>query len=416
MLALVDCNNFYVSCERVFRPDLNGRPVVVLSNNDGCIVARSNEVKALGVAMGTPLFKVKELIKAHNIQVFSSNYALYGDMSARVMQTLSHFSPEIECYSIDEAFISMGNSRTDNTAYSKEIKETILRWTGIPVSIGIGPTKTIAKVAANIAKKSAKADGVLDLTDSPYYETALERTAVEDVWGIGRRIKERLNRAGVFNALQLRDMPDKWILDRFSVMTLRTVQELRGQRCFDIESWPQPRKSVTVSRSFGHPVDTLEDLSAALSTFTARAAEKLRQDNLAAGIVNVFISTNRFQEDRYFNSSSFEFPVSTSDTNEIICQSQRLLKSIYQMDRKYVKAGIILSALTDARFVQHNFFDTIDRDKSSRLMKVIDKLNSSCHKNIKWGTENLSSSWQSNAASRSQSYTTEWSQILNVKS
>lgn len=414
MLALVDCNNFYASCERVFRPDLIGKPIVVLSNNDGCIVARSNEAKALGIAMGTPLFKVRDIVKSQGVVVFSSNYTLYGDMSARVMQTLANFSPEVECYSIDEAFIEMPES-SNRTAYGHEIKRTIAKWTGIPVSVGIGPTKTIAKLAAEIAKKSVKAAGVLDLANSPWYDKALDMTAVGDIWGIGRRISEKLNKSGIITALQLRDMDDKWILRHFNINTLKTVHELRGEPCYTLESEPQPRKSITVSRSFGKPVSELADLEAALTTFAVRAAEKLRSDKLAANTVNVIISTNRFKEDRYFNSSSATFDTATADSSEIINRSLSLLRSIFVPGCQYVKTGILLSGLVQSTAVQYSMFDNIDRDRSARLMNTIDKLNRFSSKNIRWATENLSDQWQANATNRSQSYTTKWDDLPTVK-
>ena len=414
MIALVDCNNFYVSCERVFRPDLQNRPVAVLSNNDGCIVARSNEVKAMGIAMGTPLFKVRKQIDQAGVTVFSSNYTLYADMSRRVMETLSYYSPDVEVYSIDEAFIHL-DKNIDNTSAAREIKDTVLKWTGIPVSIGMGPTKTIAKVAAHIAKKSQKANGVLDLTDSPYYDQALDQTPVGDIWGIGRRISKKLNKAGIITALQLRDMDDKWILKYFSIMTLRTVHELRGESCFDLETMPQPRKSVAVSRSFGKPVSSLESLSAAVSKFAARGAEKLREDKLAAGILSVMITTNRFKEDRYYNSACYEFETATSDTPEIIAQANRMLHSIYCDGRDYVKAGILLSALVPEDKVQSSLFDEVDRDKSARLMKVIDRINSRHRDTLNFASETTDNQWQSNTQHKSSRYTTNWDEIVRIK-
>ncbi len=413
MIALVDCNNFYVSCERVFRPDLQNRPVVVLSNNDGCIVARSNEIKAMGIAMGTPLFKVRSLIYQAGVSVFSSNYALYGNMSQRVMHTLSHFSPEVEVYSIDEAFITLLDS-ANNSSICREIQETVMKWTGIPVSIGIGPTKTIAKVAANIAKKSSKANGVLDLANSPYYDQALEQTRVEDIWGIGRRISAKLNKSGIFTALQLRDMDDKWILNRFNIMTLRTVHELRGLSCFEIDTIPPARKSIAVSRTFGKPVNNLESLSAAVSRFAARAGEKLRAGNQAAGLISVMVTTNRFKEDRYYDSATTEFETSTCDSAEIITEANRILKPIYCEGKEYVKAGVLLSALIPADKVQGTLFDEMDRDKSSRLMKVIDKINSRSRHSINFASETLDDKWQSNTQYKSGRYTTNWDEIIKI--
>lgn len=410
MIALVDCNNFYVSCERVFRPELEGRPVVVLSNNDGCIISRSNEAKALGIAMGVPLFKIRTIIEKQKVEVFSSNYTLYGDMSARVMQTLAAFSPEVECYSIDEAFVSLPDTG-NNTDRGREIKETVGRWTGIPVSVGIGPTKTIAKLAAGIAKKSGKARGVLDLAGSSYYDHALEITPVGDIWGIGRRISDKLNKSGIVTALQLRDMDDKWILRHFNINVLRTVLELRGEVCLELEPCPEAKKSITVSRSFGKPISSFEDLQGALAQFVARAAEKMRQEKLATSAINVFLSTNRFNEQYYANVAVAGFETPSSDTGEILEQSLKLLARIYQPGLQYVKTGITLLELSDAACCQRSLFDERDRERSARLMAAIDSLNRSSVKNIRWASEKLSDNWKSNAGHKSRAYTTNWDEL-----
>ncbi len=271
VFGLVDCNNFYVSCERVFNPALEGRPVIVLSNNDGCAVARSNEAKALGIKMGAPAFQLRDLIGKHQIQVFSSNYALYGDMSRRVMRSLSEFTPEIEIYSIDEAFLDLSGFRhCDLTDYGHRIRSTVKQWTGIPVSIGIAETKTLAKIANRIAKKSQRAKSVLDLTHSPFQDRALEITDVADVWGIGRRYAHFLKQNGIHTALQLRDADDTFIKHKMGVTGTRLLQELRGVSCYALEQSPPRKKGITVSRSFKHAIQSLDELKEAIATYAGR--------------------------------------------------------------------------------------------------------------------------------------------------
>jgi len=278
IFALADCNNFYASCERVFAPALEKEPIVVLSNNDGCVVARSNEAKTLGIPMGVPVFQVQNLIQAHQIRVYSSNYTLYGDMSRRVMETLCQFTPALEIYSIDEAFLDLTGCRSQDLAgYGRTIRNTVKKWTGIPVSIGIARTKTLAKLANRLAKKSAKAAGVLDLTDSPYLPLALENTEIQDIWGVGPGFAKRLRQAGIQTALQLRDADDGWVRKHLGVVGLRTVYELRGISCYGLVLSPPGKKNIVVSKSFGRKSETLEELSEALAAYAARAAEKLRR-------------------------------------------------------------------------------------------------------------------------------------------
>jgi DNA polymerase V len=297
VIALVDCNNFYASCERVFNPKLRNKPVVVLSNNDGCVVARSDEAKALGIPGGIPAFKIDHLLRSGEVFACSSNYALYGDMSRRVMETLLHFTPGIEVYSIDEAFLNLsGFARGSLADYGRLIRRTVIRWTGIPVSIGIAETKALAKIANRLAKKSPKAEGVLDLTASLYQEKALAVTDVEDVWGIGRRYAKFLKKHGIETALDLRNAEDSWVKKHLSVVGLRLVKELRGVPCISLEVDLPAKKEICVSRSFGKPVTSVWEMREAVAMYATRAGEKLRMECSAAGVIMVFMMTNRFRE------------------------------------------------------------------------------------------------------------------------
>ncbi len=320
IFGLVDCNNFYVSCERVFDPALENRPVVVLSNNDGCIIARSQEAKALGIAMGTPFFEAREVIRRHKVAVYSSNYALYGDMSQRVMDLLDAFTPKIEIYSIDEAFLDLsGFGNRDLAAYGREMRRRLKRWTGIPVSVGIAPTKTLAKLANHLAKTRADSDGVFDLTQGGNLEKALNAVPVGDIWGIGRRYGAMLEGHGILNAYDLRGAGDKWIKQRMGVVGLRTVFELRGLSCIDLETRPPAKKTTTVSRSFHSAVESHGALADAVAAFAARAAEKLRRDGLVANRVTVFIRTGGFAstQAQYRNAATISLAGPDNHTGRI---------------------------------------------------------------------------------------------------
>lgn len=417
IFALVDCNNYYASCERVFEPGLEDVPIVVLSNNDGCIVSRSNEAKRLGVAMGTPYFKALPVIEKNNIRVYSSNYTLYADMSDRVMQTLWQFTPAIEVYSIDEAFLDLAGLQVDLTEYGREIRRTVGQWTGIPVSIGMGRTKTLAKIANRIAKKSEKTGGVLDLTDSRWIEVALERVAVGDVWGIGRRISGKLEKIGIRNALQLRDIDAEWVRKSFSVQIARTVYELRGQCCYELEQNPAPRKGIRVSRSFGKSVTQLEELKQATALYVSRAGEKLRNEGQAANVMSVFVATSRFvdKESRYFNYHATSFPVATDDTQEMLTAAMISVEKIYRSGCEYKKSGVMLSGLVPRGQVQGNLFDTKDRKRSQRLMSTLDIINRSTSAGINWAVEGLDQPWRTKFNHRSKKFTTDWEDIPKVK-
>ncbi|MFZ9011846.1 MAG: Y-family DNA polymerase [Anaerohalosphaeraceae bacterium] len=415
IFALVDCNNFYASCERVFDPSVANKPVVVLSNNDGCIVARSNEAKALGIGMGTPYFKALPILEKHDVAVYSSNYTLYADMSSRVMETLAQYTPEMEVYSIDEAFLNLAGIPKDLTEYGRTIRKTVKQWTGIPVSIGIARTKTLAKVAGRIAKKSAKADGVLDLTESRWQETALSQVEVGDVWGIGRRISKKLHKVGILNALQLRDTDVDWIQKSFSIEAVRTVRELRGQCCYELEQSPPPKKGITVSRSFGETVTDLEHLKEATAVYVTRAAEKLRGQGLAAGVMTVFAMTSRFIEKRYYNRHVTAFEVATDDTAELLAAAMTGIEKLYRSGYAYKKSGVMLTGLVPRDKVQGHLFDTKDRKRSGRLMETLDVINKKNPAGIHWAAEGIEQPWRTKFDRRSHTFTTDWGELPQVK-
>ncbi|MHC4495312.1 MAG: Y-family DNA polymerase, partial [Planctomycetota bacterium] len=313
IFALVDCNNFYVSCERVFEPSLEGKPVVVLSNNDGCVVSRSNKAKRLGIGMGVAFFEVKDFAEKHGVEALSSNYTLYADMSRRVMETLCNFTPEIEVYSIDEAFLNLSGLGDNLTGYCRKIRQTVKQWTGMPVSIGIARTKTLAKIANRIAKRSPEATGVFELTQCTHIDRALAQTKVENIWGVGIKTCIKLKRAGIKTALDLRGVDAEWMRQRFGVTGVRTIYELRGNRCYELEQEPPTKKGITVSRMFGRKVETVEELKEAIACYASRAGEKLREQGLVAGAMTVFVMTSRFvnPRKRYFNSHGISFPTAT---------------------------------------------------------------------------------------------------------
>ncbi len=361
IFALVDCNNFYASCERVFNPKLEGRPIVVLSNNDGCVVARSNEAKALGIGMGVPAFEVEESMRKNNVEVFSSNYTLYADMSSRVMETLSIFTPDIEIYSIDEAFLNLDGFNCSLTDYGRKIWRTVKQWTGMPVTVGIARTKTLAKIANRTAKKSAKANGVLDLTDSAYLNKVLAETPVEKVWTVGIKTALKLKGAGIKTALALRDVDVSWVRQKFGVVGVRTVYELRGISCYPLEQNPPVKKSITVSRMFGKPVESIKELKEAIANYASRAGKKLRVQGLAAGVMTVYVTTSRFIENRYFKSHTVEFAVATSNTIELIRNACRSIDRLYRKGCAFKKCGIIFNGIVPENQIQKGLFDNVDR-------------------------------------------------------
>lgn len=416
-IALIDCNNFYVSCERVFGGHLRHRPVVVLSNNDGCVISRSDEAKEIGIKMGVPLFQVEDLIDRHKVAVFSSNYALYADMSCRVMDALGQFSPEVEIYSIDEAFLDLSVTRCASLAdLGKRIQETVYTWTGIPVSVGIAETKTLAKIASTLAKRSEKAAGVLDLTDSPYLAHALAKTPVEKVWGVGRQYKKLLHANGIRTALELRDLDDRWVRGNMTIVGLRLVHELRGIPCLALETQPPPKRSVIVSRSFGEPVGTLSEVKQALTYYVKIAAEKLRKHELAAGALTVFLNTNRFGKgEQYYGSSTTELAVPTDSTPELLFYALRGLEEAFREGFQYKKAGIMLNELVPAGSPSRSFWNPDGRERMSELMRAMDRINHKWGRDtIRFGTLHRNGRWRTRAEKRSPRYTTQWDEVLSI--
>jgi DNA polymerase V len=422
MIALVDCNNFYASCERVFNPKLKDKPVVVLSNNDGCIVARSNEAKALGIEVGTPAFKAETLLKAHGGFLFSSNYALYGDISGRVMEVLSQFSPDMETYSIDESFLELSHLGVqDYAALGREIRDRVRQWTGIPVSIGIGPTKTLAKVANRYAKRNPQCQGVLALATPGEITHLLEQIKVENIWGVGGQYARFLNRWGIFTGLQLREARDEWIRSHMTVMGLRTVWELRGIPCIEMEEALPAKKGIVSSRSFGRPVESLTELEEALAEYVARGAEKLRKQRSVASWIHVFLMTNRFKEEDAQYNNFFGIPLNrpTAFTGELIGAAHRCLKVIYRPGFKYKKTGVMLTGIQPEEVLPLSLWETgklPPLEKYNRLMETIDRINH------EWGRNTIQSAaagttrrWKMRQFSLSPRYTTCWDQIPTLK-
>ena len=374
-IALVDCNSFYVSCERLFNPKIRKKPVVVLSNNDGCIVSRSNEAKALGIKMGEPYFKAKDIIVKNNVHVFSSNYSLYGDLSRRVMRTLKRFNSDIEVYSIDEAFIDLSNfpdNEVENVA--QEIRAMVLQWTGIPASIGIAKTKTLSKVANHIAKK--KESGVTSLIGIENIDPILEKVEINDVWGVGKQLTKFYHENGIYNAKQLKNMSNTWIKKSSNVSSSRTAMELRGIPCIDLEKTVSKRKSCVVSRSFGQRVEKFQELKESIANYCLNASEKIRSESLIAKSITVFIRTSPFQSKfgHYSNSKTIDFPIGTNNSIEIVKTALSALEAIFKNGYRYQKAGVLLSGLSNDDG-KKNLFSSEKDEKINSLMKSIDSTN-----------------------------------------
>jgi DNA polymerase V len=414
--ALIDCNNFFASCERVFNPKLENKPIVVLSNNDGCIVARSNEAKQLGIPMGAPYYQWKKLCDQYNVHVFSSNFELYGDMSDRVMASLEHFSTDIEIYSIDEAFLLLdGLTEKQLTQYATHIRHCIKQWTGLPVSIGIAPTKTLAKVANHIAKKQTKT-GVFDLTRPAVQEVRLAQFPVQEIWGIGRKLTKRLNQLGIATAKELRDRDPHHMRQQFSVVMEKMVSELRGISCLPMEE-VAARKQIISSRSFGRPVTALSDLEEAVSHYVAKACVRLRDQKSVAGEVYVFLHTNLFSATSmpYRNGGSSRLIVPTSDTRIISQEAKKCLATLFRPGYRYKKAGIMLLDLSPQSLTQQDLFTFTD-NRSELLMQTVDRINDETGKNsVFFCAEGMKRDWQMKCDKRSPRYTTRWSELVNVR-
>lgn len=419
MFALVDCNNFYASCERVFNPQWNGRPVVVLSNNDGCVIARSNEAKALGIKMGVPAYQIKNEIEQYDIGVFSSNYTLYGDMSNRVMSMLSGYSPTVEIYSIDECFLDFsGFDLYDMKAYGEKIVRSVTKGTGIPLSMGVAPTKTLAKVANKFAKKYKGYKGVCIIDTGEKRIEALKRTEISDVWGIGHRHAKRLGHYGIKTAYDFSQMPKPWVRQQLTVVGERTWKELNGEPCIELELVSPAKKQICTSRAFGQTVTEIDGLEEAVSSYASLCASKLRKQKSCAQSLMVFIHTNNFREDlpQYFQNCVIKLPVPTNSTPEIVHYALIALRNIYRKGYWYKKAGVIIMDIVPDRAIQQNMFDTVNRDKQQKLMEVVDKLNSGFTKNnLTLAIQGGRRKWKLKQELLSPCYTTRLSDVIKIR-
>jgi DNA polymerase V len=415
VFALIDGNNFYVSCERVFDPKLEGRPVIVLSNNDGCAVARSNEAKALGIKMGEPVFKLRDLIERERVTVLSSNYTLYGDMARRVVETLERFSPEVEVYSIDESFLSLEPTPGERlVALAEDIRATVRRWTGIPTCVGLGPTKTLAKLGNTVAKKLPELGGVGDLTSPALRSLLLSRLPVSAVWGIGPASTRKLCARGITTVAGLRDLDVSRARSLLSVVGARIVLELRGTPCLPLELLPPPQQALAVTRSFGERVATLDGLKEAIAAFATVAAAKLRRKGLLAGELTVFIHTSAFSPGpRYGASLSAALPGMSADTFFLIHEAHRLLARLWRPGYRYAKAGVIFTDLIPANRAQSSLLPVEGKDA---LMAAIDRLNSRYGRNTVYlGAIGLGERpWHTRFAYRTRRYTTRPDELLTV--
>ncbi len=420
MFALVDCNNFYASCERVFNPSLNGKPVVVLSNNDGCIVARSQEAKDLGIPMAAPAFKMKDIIEKHKVHVFSSNYALYADMSNRVMGILADMSPEIEIYSIDEAFLKFDGCKYMNLQeYGEKMRYKVTKSTGIPVCVGIASTKALTKVANRVAKKfKERTKGVYMIDTEEKRIKALKWLKVEDVWGIGRQHAKRLNNKGVKTAYEFTQLPHQWVKKNMAVVGLRLKKELEGERQLDLEETGKPKKSIATTRSFDKQYTELKDLKERVSTFAVVCAEKLRKQKSNCSSITVFILTNYFKKDQkqYSKSIVVKLPYPTNSSFDIAKFARYGLQLIFKTGYKYKKAGVIVSKISPENEQQLSLFHCPD-SRHKPILEAVDKLNKrfGYHK-IKLAGESLDRTWKMKQEKLSPRYTTNWDDFITVNS
>ena len=414
MIALVDVNNFYVSCERLFNPKLLNKPIVVLSNNDGCIISRSNEAKLLDIKMGTPLFKIKNLIQSSNIIVLSSNYPLYADISNRTMALLASFSPQQEVYSIDESFLDLSSNQKLNVTGQK-IKKKLWQYLGMPVCVGIAPTKTLAKLANYCAKKQPKWSGVCDLSELPSIriDNIMSKINVSEVWGVGNKTADKLKSIGIYSVLDLKKSNAIYIKNLFSINLEKIIYELNKTICFPIDLKIPPKKQIISSRSFGRPIESYNLLVEAVTTFTSRAAYKSRQQSTLAEYVSVFISSSPFQKEYYYqNNITLKLPYPTNDTNLILSIALEGTKSIYKNNIKYVKCGVTLSGLMDENRTQ-DYLWPIKTVESSRLTQVIDAINVKFDKqSIRLATEPTNPIWKMNQSRKSKSFTTSWKELV----
>lgn len=420
MIALVDCNSFYASCEQVFRPDLWGKPVVVLSNNDGCVIAANREAKALTqIAMFEPVFKIREQLKAHNVTVFSSNYAFYGEMSQRVMNILHQFSPHVEVYSIDESFINLtGIISADLHTYASRIRDRIYRYTGLPVGVGIAQTKVLAKAANRIAKKFHKQlDTVYVIDTEEKRIKALKWLKIEDVWGIGRQHAKRLNAVGVHTAYDFTQLPAPWVRKHMTVVGLRIWDELNGKPRLGIQEMPKPKKGIGTAKSFGRPLENLDLIEEACAYYISEVAEVLRAQKSCANFINVFLHTNRFslKDAQYANSITVTLPVATNDTLKLIAAAKQTLYQIYKPGYRYKKVGVCLLGIIPQEYVQGNLFYP-EKKNVQALMETFDRLNYKYGKSKVYAAlcGNRKKEWQLIQEERGPRYTTRWDELAEI--
>ncbi|MCD7850349.1 MAG: Y-family DNA polymerase [Parabacteroides sp.] len=420
MVGLVDCNNFYVSCERLFNPSLNGHPVIVLSNNDGCVISRSNKAKNLGIKMGAPLYKCMDLIEKYDVAVYSSNYPLYGDLSNRIMTLLGGFVEEYEIYSIDESFLSFEGFRNYNLyEYGENIVKKTVKGTGIPVSLGIGETKTLAKVANRFAKKYPGYKSVCIVDNEDKRIKALKLFDIADVWGIGRRQAAKLERIGVITVYDFTLLPMKWVRKNMTIAGRRTYRELLGESCIDVEMISPARKQICTSRSFGKIITAYQDISEAVANYASSCVAKLRQQKSVAFSLMVFVHTNHYRKDlpQYAKSIIVNLPVPTYGTGEIVRYAEAGLKKIFLPGYMYKKAGVIITEIVDQDSIQMNFFHSADVKRSDRLMQAIDKINGKYRHSLRLAAQGnaKNSKWQLKQEWLSQCYTTNINEILSIK-
>ena len=418
MIGLVDCNNFYASCERVFNPSLIGKPVVVLSNNDGCVISRSNEAKAIGIKMGVPAFEIKKEIEKHQIKVFSSNYTLYGDMSQRVMTSLNQFASEIEIYSIDEAFLDFRGFKYCNlNEHGKQIVKTITKNTGIPISIGIAPTKTLAKIANKIAKKNPANRGVFVLNNEQKILQVIKQFPVDDIWGVGKHYAEFLKKHNINTAFDFTQMPKAWVQKHLTVVGVRMWNELQGNPQIKLELVTPPKKTICTSRSFGNMLTAYAPIEEAVANHVARCSEKLRNQNSCAQVLMVFLHTNQHRKDlpQYAKNIVINLPVASNSTIELIHYAKKGLQLIFKEGYRYKKAGIIVSEIIPENTVQQNLFDHTDRNKQAATMQALDKINSKFGRDkMRIAAQGFDRKWKLRQEQLSPCYTTRLSDILTI--
>lgn len=418
MYGLCDCNNFYASCERVFDPSLAGRPVVVLSNNDGCVIARSNEAKALGVGMGDPYFKVRDLLRRNGVAVFSSNFVLYGDMSRRVMSLLRRFVPATEVYSIDESFLDftgMDERRLD--VLGRQIAQTVKRHTGIPVSIGIAPTKTLAKIASKLCKQYPRLEGCCYMHRPEDIGKVLRKFPIGDVWGVGRRWARMLEELGVRTAWDFTQLPPELVRKRMSVVGLRMWRELRGEACIGFEQHPVDKKQIATTRTFDRDTADFESIRRCVAQYAASCAEKLRAQHSVCGSLTVFVLTNRHREGapQYCESRLLKLPVPTDSTLELTRYAVQTLRMIYRTGYAYKRAGVILSDIGPKTGAQRDLFDPLDRDRHDRLMQAVDRVNASHGRHRIVTAAAGSEFFRMHREHLSKRFTTDWDDLIRVK-